>query len=389
MDTTAYLRDAETTSPPSPTLISLMCGLRKTEPSDVRIRNRMLAFSTVFFHKNISRVQLSDLTQLSRVSISELVSSLKENHVLTESGHVQSSGRGKKGALISVDTEYWKIISLDLSEPYTITGTLVNIEGESLDSIDVAIEPPAHVTVGRVSDICSSFIEKYKDSHILGIGIAVPGIVSPDGVIIDSPSLGWSDIHLRAVLERQFALPVTVISESCAHTIVERFIARSPENTLLLDISSHVTSSLLIEDSLVLGSHHSAGSISHVVANPHGPLCSCGKRGCIDVVFSSSAIRRLFALGKDDTDTILSTVGEELGKTLALPCAILDTKALIINGPADIVNPIFLDAIERSLDSYLSHNASLHVSVHKSMNSTSTLQGVSIYVLQHALQNLF
>lgn len=371
----------------SSTLLPLLSSAKKTDPSEVRTRNRMFILSTVFHEGALSRTQLSDITRLSRVSISEVVANLRESHLLTESGQTQSAGRGKKGALVSLEKDYWRILSLDVSEPYAIRGIVTDIAGTVVDSIDTPIDPPAHITVGRISDVCGQLIERHAQDHILGIGLSVPGIVSSDGVVHESSTLGWSDIHLRAVLEKQYSLPVTVVSDSSACTIAERILYQSEPNALFIQLSSHVSSSVLIDDCIPTGTHYSAGSISHVVADQHGPLCTCGKRGCVDVMYSSSAIRRQFAVAKEDSDTILTSTGESLGKTLALPCVILDVATVILHGPADIITPVFLSAIERSLESSTVHPTSTRIRVRKGTSCLDLpMLGASMSVLQNALR---
>jgi glucokinase len=66
--------------------------------------------------------------------------------------------------------------------------------------------------------------------------------------------------------------------------------ARGRENVLMLTLGNGVGGAALVNGRLLRGHCGMAGHLGHVTVDPHGPVCSCGNRGCLETVFSARAI---------------------------------------------------------------------------------------------------
>ncbi len=66
--------------------------------------------------------------------------------------------------------------------------------------------------------------------------------------------------------------------------------ARGLRNALLLTLGSGVGGAVVCDGHMLRGATHVAGHFGHILADPHGPPCMCGARGCLETVFSSRAI---------------------------------------------------------------------------------------------------
>lgn len=131
---------------------------------------------------------------------------------------------------------------------------------------------------------------------LTGIGIAAPGPVEPgSGHLIDPPNLpGWADVALGPLLSERLRLPVAVENDANAAALGE-YAAGSGMNAramIYVTVSTGVGGGIVFDGKLYSGAQGAAGEIGHVVIEPDGPRCGCGRRGCLEALASGTAIAR-------------------------------------------------------------------------------------------------
>lgn len=372
-----------------PALIPLMTTTERTDPSDVRINNRLAVFSLLFPNTALSRAQIGRMTGLSRVSVSEVVSDLISHHILKESGQQKNTARrGKRGTLVSVDDSYWSIISLDLSQPYLLRGAVVNLLGIELARAELPVERPGEASTDDVANLVAGLVAQ-APGEVLGIGVAVTGIVDGHGTVIDSQNLGWIGVALGPMLQERFGLPATVSNDASSALLTERFFGGGTPNTLFIQMSVGVGAALLLGDSIVLGSAHAAGEIGHVVVDPEGEECVCGKRGCLEAMLNVPRLTAIIASDPSQRTEVLAEAGRLLGGAMAMPASLLDLEDIVVHGPAQIVGETLLGSAEATLNERMGSALRRHIPVRRcSCGDGNILRGEGIAVLQTALHNL-
>ncbi|MEZ4519751.1 MAG: ROK family protein [Chloroflexota bacterium] len=95
---------------------------------------------------------------------------------------------------------------------------------------------------------------------------------------------GWEETPLASLLTGTFGAPTFVDNDANVAALGEHhFGAGIGCNTLLyVTISTGVGSGWILDGRPWRGHEGMAGEIGHTVADPHGPLCLCGKRGCVE-----------------------------------------------------------------------------------------------------------
>ena len=375
---------------------SLDTEFAKADPTDVRINNRIAIFDLLFPHHELSRAQLSRRIGLSRASVSDVVSSMIDEHILTENGRSTTSipgKRGKRGTLVTIDTDYWNIISLDLSQQFLVQAIVTDLSGQILARAEMSVFQPADINVGIVKELCRRIITK-APGKIIGIGIAVPGIVDSWGTVIDSRNLNWSNVPLAHLIEEEFSLPCVVENDANCALLAERFFGEGEANLIVIQISMGIGAAVMIDGSLVAGTNNAAGEIGHTVIDRNGEPCVCGKRGCLETMVSVPSLHQQFAsLAHQDFEgraSILRAAGEELGRVLALPVSLLDVTDIAIYGPADVVNETLLQSMSDVI------NASTQSAVQPrpirvrrcEFGENIVMLGEAINVLQHVMKSV-
>lgn len=326
-------------------------NVSKASPSDVRRKNRSLIFSLLFPSQQHSRAELGRLTGLSRVAVSDVVNDMLSEGLVCESGlETNATGKGKRATLLSIDTRHLKIISIDLSADHLVQCAVTDLLGRSLQRMEIALGPDGAVETDAIIQLVDQLRGDVDDGNVIGIGIAVPGVVR-DGLVEESTMLGWRDVNLKQLLESHFDIPVTIINDTVASMLTERFFGQAGPNLLFVKNDRGIGAATLIGDKAVVGCGHAAGEIGHVSIDPdNGPECPCGKRGCMEMTLSARALReRLGAAAPEERKGLIEQAGRRFGRVLAMPVGLLDIDDVCVYGAPDIINVAFLEAAEEEL----------------------------------------
>ncbi|MGH9212900.1 MAG: ROK family protein [Acidimicrobiales bacterium] len=128
----------------------------------------------------------------------------------------------------------------------------------------------------------------------LGVGIA--GLVDRDGVLKTAPNLPTlRRVAVRDELVRRLGCPVAVDNDAtCAAWGEQRAgAARGVRDATCITLGTGIGAGLIAGGAVVRGAHGFGGEAGHMVVDPVGPLCPCGRRGCWERMASGSGLARL------------------------------------------------------------------------------------------------
>ena len=131
---------------------------------------------------------------------------------------------------------------------------------------------------------------------ISAIGVSCGGPLDTEtGIVYSPPNLpGWDALPLKALLESEFEIPVTIENDANASALAEyRFGGGRGYNAVLyMTMSTGIGGGIVLDGQVYHGANDSAGEVGHQILLPDGPLCGCGKRGCLEALCSGPAIAR-------------------------------------------------------------------------------------------------
>lgn len=129
---------------------------------------------------------------------------------------------------------------------------------------------------------------------VLAISAGAPGQVDhKTGVVISAPNIpGWAYLNLRKALEDRFFVPAFVNNDANLAALGEwqYGAGRGYHDLIYITISTGIGGGVILNDQLLLGAHGLATEIGHVIIDPNGPLCGCGKRGHLEAFASGTGI---------------------------------------------------------------------------------------------------
>ena len=311
----------------------------KVLPEQARGHNRSLLLQTLFHQGAMSRADLSRETGLTRVTISDLIAELIADGFVAEMGVREASGPGKPAILVDLDRAGHRIVGIDLSGSDVFIGAVLTLDGDIVARREVPVVTDGDV----VAAVVALARDLVGDAHapVLGIGVGTPGIVDDHGVILTAPNLRWAGFDLEGALETALGLPVLVANDANAAVLAEYTFGGAGDDVLLVKVGRGVGSGLLASGQPMRGAHFAAGEIGHVtVGTDGGPVCVCGKVGCLEAWLAVPALTaRLAAASDDDERTgILRDAGERLGIALAPIVGVLDVSEIVLSGPPELLD---------------------------------------------------
>jgi glucokinase len=124
------------------------------------------------------------------------------------------------------------------------------------------------------------------------IGLTVPGIVDERrGVGIRSTNLGWTDFPFRDRAAQATGRPVALAHDVRAAGDAEHRLgaARGAQDVAIVTIGTGIAAALILDGTPYVGRGY-AGELGHTVVDPAGPICRCGRTGCLEAIASARAI---------------------------------------------------------------------------------------------------
>lgn len=189
------------------------------------------------------------------------------------------------------------VLGVDIGGTKVAAG-LVNSRGKVLCAARVAM--PARETPEQgfraVQDAIDSVMRHASERTVKAIGACAPGWVdSTRGVLLSAANLPcWRNFPLAQKIEHHYGLPVRLANDANAAALAEaRWGAGNGYETIFyVSLGTGIGTALVLQGRIYEGRTGGAGEGGHMTINYRGPACGCGKRGCIEMYASGTAIAK-------------------------------------------------------------------------------------------------
>jgi glucokinase len=167
--------------------------------------------------------------------------------------------------------------------------------------------------------IDSLLLDSSGNANIVGIGLAVAGIIDKSsGIILRAPNISrLAGFDIKHVIQDRFCIPVAVENDANAAAFGEKVAGagREYDNFILVTLGTGIGGGIVMDNNLL----SVAAEIGHMTINKSGIPCGCGNTGCLEAYASASGIIKnaLSALEKGTTSTLSHKHGINNGKITA------------------------------------------------------------------------
>jgi len=403
--------------------------MREKADSDlVRRQNRLLLLEALRQQGPLARVELGRYTGLSPASITSISSQLIADGILQEAGehpaHAEGpQRRGRPLTQIDINPKSAHVVAVKVSID-GIELALADGRGAILSrrTSRTATYDADPLAFGRlVADEIIALLAKSRTParRVARIGIAVQGVAdSQAGTVVWSPAFRTRNIAVSAVIEERLGIPCRVAND--ANMIAEGLIgidrARYGGTAAVVFVGYGVGMGLIINGQVYHGPTGAAAEFGHMNHVPDGPLCRCGRRGCVEAYvadysllrwasgnaatqppsFNAIPETRMLALedaarrGEEAALSAYAKAGEALGFGLARLIAILTPSRIVLAGPGTramaLIAPHLSRALEAGVVDELRRNVEIEV---VPIDTDMIIKGTIDRALRHVDREIF
>ncbi|MCL2158671.1 MAG: ROK family protein [Oscillospiraceae bacterium] len=396
----------------------------------MRIHNMSQMFDIIRSgDKLCTKRELQKATRLSWAAVSDATSELMGRGFIVEIDSTAKSGAGAgrpsklydiasdKNLLVGVDinTESLRIAVIDLKCRVVHSKSIMVTDTERdavLSAVKKLIEEAVNMpNIGK--------------ENIAGIGFALMSSVdAKNGVARYSPHFkNWRDVKIKEIFEAEFGLPVLVEHDPNCFALAEQNIGagKNISNIILLRLSLGIGMGMILNGRIYRDTSGNAGEFGHICMDRNGPVCSCGKRGCIEIYASVSGIAaryreslrnspdyngiddrsvdddiaifyklaRAAASGDALAEQYFDKAAEMLGLGFGMLITLMNPDKIVISGMFEEFPPSCLEKIKQIIQDTSWQYSSSEIMTSK-LGKTATAIGAAALFIQHSVwEDLF
>ena len=376
---------------------------RSQGSGDVRQQNLVRILEYVRDHGPSSRHDIAQGCGLGVSTMTDLIGELRNRRLLRELGAVPRPGAGRPTRPIAMDGQPWCVLAVQV-DLVGLRFASSTVGGEELWSEDVPAplrQLGMEAGYAALRDALTAQLDRLPPGKTLvAVQVALPGRVACErGIVGWSDGLGWDGLPLRArleeLLERSGHRGVAVgLAHDChlaaLHAVRAELALPPAQAVAYLGGLREISGGVVLDGEIYRGADGGAGDFGHVHVDPRGPLCVCGRHGCLQslvgpltLLTRSGVLSAEEAPGVLDRDplpalrclveradagdehvlAVLGAAGEALGLALDDIIGGLNPHVVVLGGYLGMLAPHLLVAAQQKVDLRLSRESFLSTRV--------------------------
>ena len=301
----------------------------------VRKTNRARVMRLIHDSPGVDRTELALSVGVSNAAITNIVNELLRAGLVQEVDSQHSPGtRGRRRIGLRIDGTGGYVMGINVLAT-NVSIVLADICGGVIDEIDVnptQIRDPAR-TLSQIQESANVVLDRHNvpSDRLFGVGFSVAGYLDAESRSLErAPYLGWPSFDLKKSLQRMFGHIVTIENVTrCIALAENRFGVLSDVNDMVLIRSAlGLGGAVITAGQLLRGSQNFGGDMGHLLAVPEGPVCSCGKQGCLNTVASGWAVMHKLGAASKSYETVNQFRSQNSQLQLLLDAGNADAKAV-------------------------------------------------------------
>jgi predicted NBD/HSP70 family sugar kinase len=301
-----------------------------------------------------SRAELARELNLSPAAVTQVVRRLLDRGMVQHLAQGPSTG-GRPGQLIGLVGSAGRALGVKVAADHLAVVT-ARLDGQMLATETVPFDAAAGDALPRLAGVLAERITAAPGElpPLLGVGVAVPGIVRrPELGTVDADVLGWRQLPVGRHLRGALGLPVVVENDVNALAVAEVLYGHGREvrDFLVLTVGRGIGLSIVTDGGVYRGGEGGAGEFGHFPIDEDGPVCGCGRRGCLEARLGEAGLvawarergvlgprQRFGALvraadaGDAAAVALFADAGRLLGRAVAGVANVLDPDRIVVLG---------------------------------------------------------
>lgn len=335
--------------------------------------NKHVLLKNIIINEPISRIELSRLTGLSKMTVTGLVKEYMDAGIVRECGAARSTG-GRRRTYLQAAPESLLTLGIYVGRDNLKAG-IINLKGQIIrsESIELSAMENNDVFLKGLFLLCDRLMQTPYSRKIWGIGISCAGpLLVKDGVILNPPDFNnIRDLPIVSCLEERYHLPAYLQNDICVAALAEVYFGNRNQydDFIYVGISAGIGGGVIMNRKLYTGASGLAGIMGHIIVEKDGIPCECGQRGCLEMYSGTRAVvkwARENGAGEDLTwmellvrassgDEVCMKAVERMTEYLEVAFANManayDTQCFIVGGDLHIYQEKIVKRLEEKLRS--------------------------------------
>ena len=389
---------------------------------NLRTGNLWVLLSAIRQQGPLTRNDLAHLTGLAPSSVTRLIHELDQLGLVMQTGKGESSG-GRQPSLVVANPAAGLVVSLDLSGR-NLRGGVFDAANNLIKFVDSpfhGLGPQAVET--QIRALVKELVAEPSAHNLplLGIGVSLPGAIDMQtGDIYDLYNLRLHHYPLRRILSAEFALPVYIEHDASVAALAERYYGagRGLSHLVYVLVSTGIGSGILIDGQIYRGESGVSGELGHIILDPAGQMCVCGKLGCLEALAAEPAIlasarwmashgrsQLLTSLSNDEpqhisleivaqaarqgdviSSEILARSAAHLAQGIAIYASLLDISHFVVGGEVAELGEVYFTPLHHALERFRRENLKIEI-IPAELKQEAFLRGISMLTLQEVLRS--
>lgn len=256
--------------------------------------NKYILLKNIIINEPISRIELSHLTGLSKMTITGLIKEYMEAGIVRECGAAESTG-GRKRTYLQVIPESILTLGIYISRDHLSVG-IIDLKGQIIQSenMELSIMESNDIFLKKLFLLCDRLMQTRHRERVRGIGVSCAGpLLVKDGVILNPPDFNnIKNLPIVNCLEERYKLPTYLQNDICVAALAEVYFGNRNQydDFIYVGISAGIGGGVIMNGKLYTGFGGLAGIMGHMIVEKDGIACECGQRGCLEKYSSTRAV---------------------------------------------------------------------------------------------------
>ncbi|TJZ60656.1 ROK family protein [Sphingobacterium olei] len=373
---------------------------------------------SLYFTSPQSIADLSSDIGKSVPNITKTVNNLLEKEVIVENGLAPSTG-GRRPVQFSLNVENLPYILAIAIDQYYTSIALVDFSNKAIkpaETITIDLKESAS-PAEEIKTLIDGYLQFSNATDILAVGVTAPGFVDTHVGVNNSYPKNSELYNLRKTIEDHTHIPTYIENDSTAIAIAEQKLGsvKDVDHALVINLNWGVGLGMIIDNKLFKGHSGYAGEFSHIPLSNLNKLCSCGKKGCLEVeasllaavesatskiesgeqsLLSSTFKNKGRITGDELLDAAVSgdqlaieainKIGYMLGKGVATLMHIINPEKIIISGRGAKAGRILSHQIQSAVLEFSIHRLSKDTTIEISKLKNAQLLGSACIAVEHS-----
>lgn len=372
---------------------------------------------SLYYANPQSIAELSNAIGKSVPNITKTISNLLTQDLIMDNGLAPSTG-GRRAAQFSLNTANLPHILAIAIDQYYTSISLIDFSNKEIKPAEIIfLSLKEGSPINRLKSFIDEYLQEVNIKNLFAVGITVPGFVDSSKGINNSYAESHELYSLRKSIEDHIKVQTYIENDSTAIAIAEKKlgILKEVDHALVINLNWGVGLGMIIDNKLFKGHSGYAGEFSHIPLSNLNKLCSCGKKGCLEVEASllaaieyavtkinageQSILTPTYEKTKKITGDQLmeaaisgdqlaieavNKIGYMLGKGIATLMHIINPEKIIISGRGAKVGHILTPQIQSAVLEFSIHRLSEDTSIEISQLKNPQLLGSACIAVEHA-----